>query len=69
MSDLTYMDTGDHDSANWPDPEPETLGEALAEIARLRAENFALAAGACHFRSGDEHGNPICLRTNSPLGI
>lgn len=33
----------------------------LRKIEALIAENHSLAAGCCHFRSGDPHGNPYCL--------
>lgn len=32
-------------------------------IAKLFAECFMLSAGVCEYRSGNEHGNPICLAT------
>lgn len=38
--------------------------EAIAEIERLEAKCFALSVGVCEYRSGNEHGNPICLKTN-----
>lgn len=34
--------------------------EARAEILRLTAENFKLAAGQCLNVYGDEHGHPYC---------
>lgn len=37
--------------------------EAADEIERLRAENFALVAGVCEYRGGNEHGNAMCLKT------
>jgi len=42
-------------------------GCAMAKIERLQAENFALAAGACGFRGGDERGHPICLATGKHI--
>lgn len=43
---------------------PEYVDFLLAEIARLESECFALAAGTCSYRGGNEHGNPLCLKTN-----
>jgi hypothetical protein len=37
-----------------------TMSEAADEIERLRAENFALAAGQCNSIIGDEGGSPVC---------
>jgi len=39
-----------------------------AKVAELEAECFKLAAGVCEYRSGDDHGNPLCLmvRKNIP---
>lgn len=38
---------------------------AADEIERLEAECFSLAAGACEWRGGNEHGNPICMHSNT----
>ena len=35
---------------------------AAAELRRLHAENFALAAGQCMNVVGDESGTPICAK-------
>lgn len=37
------------------------------EIERLEAECFTLSAGVCRYRGGNEHGNPICLKTMQPI--
>lgn len=37
---------------------------AADEIERLEAECFKLSAGVCEYRGGNEHGNPLCLKTN-----
>jgi len=41
---------------------------ALVQLAEREAECFKLAAGVCEYRSGDDHGNPLCLmvRKNIP---
>lgn len=36
------------------------LRVAKREIAQLNKENLALAAAACKYRGGDEHGSPYC---------
>lgn len=41
--------------------------EAVAEIERLEAECFKLAAGVCEHRSGDDHGNPYCLKSKTNI--
>lgn len=52
--------------ASWLDPISAGRVEADLEIARLREENFALAAWQCLFHDGktgivnDEHGNQYC---------
>jgi hypothetical protein len=33
------------------------------KIEQLEAECFSLSAGVCQYRGGDEHGNPLCLKT------
>ncbi len=38
--------------------------DLIDEIDRLRAECFKLSAGVCEYRGGNEHGNPLCLKTN-----
>jgi hypothetical protein len=38
----------------------DTIDSAIAEIERLTAENFALAAGQCPNVTGDEGGTPRC---------
>ncbi len=43
------------------------LGEAAAEIDRLEYECFKLAAGVCEHRSGDDHGNPYCLKSKTNI--
>ncbi len=42
----------------------ELMDQAADEIERLRTEAFTLAAGVCEYRGGNEHGNPLCLKTN-----
>ena len=51
------------------------VGELLDALTALREENerlnarltemenecFKLSAGVCEYRSGDDHGNPLCL--------
>ena len=39
----------------------------IARIRELEAENFTLAAGVCEYRSGDDHGNPYCLRWRASI--
>ena len=52
-------------------PDEEYIGHLqdipalLADNDRLRTENSALAAYQCNSKSGDEHGNPICLRAEA----
>lgn len=41
--------------------------ELLLEVRRLEAECFKLAAGVCEYRGGDDHGNPLCLKTQKPI--
>jgi hypothetical protein len=41
-----------------------TIRDLLTEIDRLEKECFALSAGVCEHRSGNDHGNPLCLKTN-----
>lgn len=36
-------------------------------ILHLEAECFKLAAGVCEHRGSNEHGNPLCLKTNQPI--
>ncbi len=36
-------------------------------ILELEADAFKLAAGVCEYRGGNEHGNPLCLKTNIPI--
>lgn len=38
--------------------------EAADRIEELEAECFKLAAGVCEHRGGNDHGNPLCLKTN-----
>jgi len=47
------------------------LAEREGRIAELKAECFKLAAGVCEYRSGDDHGNPLCLmvRKNIPPNL
>jgi hypothetical protein len=42
-----------------------------AQLAEREAECFKLAAGVCEYRSGDDHGNPLCLmvRRNIPSNM
>lgn len=42
----------------------EEANEAANRIEELEAECFKLAAGVCEHRSGNDHGNPLCLKTN-----
>lgn len=42
-------------------------GAAKEYIEALEAERFKLSAGVCEHRSGDDHGNPLCLKTNSKI--
>jgi hypothetical protein len=49
------------------DVDAELLDLVAKEIDGLRAENFTLAAGVCEYRGGNEHGNPLCLKTNIPI--
>ncbi len=42
----------------------DTMEEAAKRIEELEAECFKLAAGVCEYRSGNDHGNPLCLKTN-----
>lgn len=44
-----------------------TIAEQAGEIARLKAECFALAARVCANLTGDEHGNPVCADTGRHL--
>jgi len=43
------------------------LAEREGRIAELEAECFKLAAGVCEYRSGDDHGNPLCLMVRKPI--
>lgn len=43
-----------------PDRSPAALEALTAEVIRLRAECFALAAGACSGHYGDDYGNSRC---------
>jgi hypothetical protein len=56
-----YLWFSDPQNSCW---EPLYRGKAveaiLAEVKRLQAENFALAAGQCASVTGDEGGTPIC---------
>ncbi len=36
----------------------------LEEVARLEAECFALSAGVCPHKLGNEYGNAYCGKTN-----
>ena len=38
-----------------------------AQLAEREAECFKLAAGVCEYRSGDDHGNPLCLMVRKPI--
>jgi len=38
-----------------------------AQLAEREAECFNLAAGVCEYRSGDDHGNPLCLMVRKPI--
>lgn len=40
---------------------------AAARITALEAENFKLAAGVCHWVTGNEHGNAYCGDTGKLL--
>lgn len=40
------------------------LGDRLQ---KAEAECFRLAAGVCEYRGGNEHGNPLCLKTSIPI--
>lgn len=42
------------------------LALGARRLRELGAENFALAAGACEYRSGDDWGHPLCLACNMP---
>jgi len=41
--------------------------ELRARIAEREDECFKLAAGVCEYRSGDDHGNPLCLMVRKPI--
>lgn len=42
------------------------MDKARAEgVKIMESECSTLAAGVCEFRGGNEHGNPICLKTNT----
>lgn len=43
------------------------LHNAAEAIDRFEREAFKLSASVCEYRSGDEHGNPLCLKTNTPI--
>lgn len=36
-------------------------------IEALEAACFALSAGVCEHRSGDDHGNPYCLKSKTNI--
>lgn len=36
-------------------------------IENLETEGFKLAAGVCEHRSGDDHGNPYCLKSKTNI--
>jgi hypothetical protein len=46
----------------------KVLAAKVAEIARLEAENFALAADQCDDGYGDEWGNHQCRRVDEAVG-
>lgn len=53
-----------HDDARaWP----QYIKEARQICELVDAECFKLAAGACEYRGGNDHGNPLCLKTNQPI--
>ena len=65
-------------SSNWTDSRREMVAEDLAtlfaevdrmtaQLAEREAECFKLAAGVCEYRSGDDHGNPLCLMVRKPI--
>lgn len=41
-----------------------TIRDLLTEIDRLEKECFALSAGVCQHKLGNEHGNAYCGKTN-----
>ena len=43
------------------------LAERERRIEELDAECFRLAAHVCEYRSGDDHGNPLCLMVNKRI--
>lgn len=65
---VVSLATRDVNDAFAPVVTPAVVLELIAEVRRLRAENFALAAGQCPVAGGglvgDEHGDFSCrLRT------
>lgn len=53
---------------NWDNYESIVL-DVFAQIKEHysgvgEAERSTLAAGVCEYRGGNEHGNPLCLKTN-----
>jgi hypothetical protein len=52
-------------NTGWDQGAPYEAREALAEIARLQAENFALAANQCHDGYSDEGGSHRCKEVDN----
>lgn len=50
-----------------PSPTAQLCARAADLIEALEAENFKLAAGVCHWVTGNEHGNAYCGDTGKLL--
>ena len=50
----------------WPNSTPQRhlISQLADALEAADAECFKLAAGVCEYRGGNEHGNPLCLKTN-----
>lgn len=74
--ELAEIFLGAHRGWNGNEPthhliDDQTVAIMLAGIAVTFFHNraFALSASVCEYRSGDGHGNPFCLMTNTGIGI
>lgn len=63
---MSYRTSRSYQRNDWPQIAIALLEERSRLVLRtiqLEAEAFSLSAGVCEFRSGNEHGNAMCLAT------
>lgn len=46
---------------------PQYIKDARAIAEMVDSECFKMAAGVCEHRSGDDHGNPYCLKSKTNI--